>query len=79
MPSKTFSYIKYDQTSIEKQERCKELVEALESQVERLGAGHYQQQAMDHLEIFYMMVGKAIRDDQLRRGVQTEHSPERGE
>lgn len=77
--SKTFNYIKYDEISLEKQERCKELIEALEGQIERMGAGRYQSLAMTALETAYMWIGKAIRDEQVRRGVQTEHKPERGE
>ena len=83
MPSdqstRTFDYVKYDETAIAKQERCKELCQALEEKIHGLGAGHYQQLATDHLEICYMMIGKAIRDDQIRRQPKTPHQPERGE
>lgn len=77
--SKTFTYVKYDQEAIDKQEAFKAKVEDLETMVHSLGAGRPQSLACTKLEEFYMWVGKAIRDEQYRRIPQTPHQPERGE
>lgn len=77
--SMTFSYVKYDEESIKKQELAKALCEQLETFLHGLGAGRPQALAATHLEITYMWIGKAIRDEQLRRSPATPHQPERGE
>lgn len=75
--SKTFSYIKYDEQSIQKSEEAKKLCEKLENEIHHLGAGRYQSLALTHLEIVFMMIGKAIRDNQMLREPKAEHLPER--
>lgn len=77
--SRTFDYVKYDAERVAKSERFKELVEVLEEKIHTLGAGRYQSLACTHLEITFMMIGKALREEQLRVDSTTAHSPERGE
>ncbi|XGC82021.1 hypothetical protein ACES2L_05925 [Bdellovibrio bacteriovorus] len=75
--SKTFSYIKYDETSIKQSEEIKELCEQLEAKIQKLGAGRYQSLALTHLEISFACCGKAIRDNQIQRGSMVDHVAER--
>lgn len=75
--TKTFSYIKYNEESVAASERCKTLCEELEVEIKKMGAGRYQSLAVTHLEITFMMIGKAIRDRQLLSEPQAEHIPER--
>lgn len=75
--SSTFSYIKYNEASTAKSERIKALCEQLEAEIETLGAGDYTTNALTHLEICFMMVGKQIRNNQLQNEPQAEHLPER--
>lgn len=77
--SKTYSYVKYDQIAVEKQETFKKLFEQLEAGLSLLGAGRPQSLAATKLEEAYMWIGKAIRDEQIRRLPETPHNPERGE
>lgn len=78
-PSKTFSYVKYDEHAKSQQEIAKVMMENLEDFISRLGAGRPQSLAMTKLEECYMWIGKAIRDQQYRRLPETPHQPERGE
>jgi len=77
--TKTFDYVRYDEESIQKQETAKKLVTELETFIHSLGHGRPQSLSLTKVEECYMWIGKAIRDEQVRRGVQTEHKPERGE
>jgi hypothetical protein len=77
--SRTFDYVKYDAVSIEKQEAFKKQFEQIESMaVLLLPDGRSRASLLTNLEVAYMWVGKAIRDEQIKRGAQTEHTPERG-
>jgi len=76
---KTFSYVRYDQEAVQKQELAKTMCEQLETFIHGLGAGRPQSLASTKLEECYMWIGKAIRDEQLRRTPETPHQPERGE
>lgn len=63
-----FDYIKYDKQSMGNQEAFKSMFKDLELHVVKsLPFGRAQSLALTKLEEAYMWVGKAIRDDQLRR------------
>jgi hypothetical protein len=73
-----FSYVRYDSESMKKQEALKNMFEAIEKFVEEnLRPGRAQSLIFTYLEVAYMWTGKAIRDEQIERGVQTEHVKER--
>jgi len=72
-----FNYVKYDQESVQKQEEAKKICENLETLIESLGAGRPQALALTALEEAYMWIGKAVRDNQVKRGSQIEHVAER--
>lgn len=74
-----FSYVRYDEQSVKKQEAMKAAFEAIEALAEaNLQNGRPKALVMTALEEAYMWVGKAIRDEQVARNSQTEHSPSRG-
>ena len=76
----TFSYVKYDETSVNKQETAKAICEQLESFLnDSLNSGRAKHLAIAKLEECYMWIGKAIRDEQIERGGDSAHKPERGE
>lgn len=76
----TFSYVKYDQVSVTKQESLKALFEEIERFVKKnLKPGRCQSLVMTYLEIAYMWTGKAIRDEQIERDRTTAHAPERSQ
>lgn len=77
--SQRFSYVKYDSASTEIQETIKKQFEAVEHIVDALPNGRAKSLVMTHLEEAYMWTGKAIRDDQISRGSQTAHVPERSD
>lgn len=77
--SERFKYIRYDQESIDKSEEIKKICELLEEKIDGLGKGRAGATALTKLEECFMWVGKQIRDNQVVRGIQTEHKPERGE
>lgn len=77
--SQRFSYVKYDEKSIAMQEELKRYFENIEGFAEKyLTPSRERSLLMTALEEAYMWTGKAIRDDQISRGSQTEHAPERG-
>lgn len=79
MQSSRFSYVRYDEQSVKKQEALKAAFEAVEALTEsNLQNGRPKALVMTALEEAYMWVGKAIRDEQIARNSQPEHSPERG-
>lgn len=68
MLKKTFSYIRYDEQSVNQQRAFKEKFEELEALVAKmLVAGRASALAQTKLEEAYMWVGKAIRDEQFNR------------
>lgn len=75
--SQRFSYVKYDEASVKNQEAFKSQFELLEILADTLPAGRAKSCLLTHLEEAYMWTGKAIRDAQIARGVQTEHVAER--
>lgn len=73
-----FDYVKYDEVSMEKQAKIKEAFEAVETLVDlSINDGRAKALVLTHLEIAYMWTGKAIRDEQIGRGVQVEDVPAR--
>lgn len=76
--SQRFSYVKYDEASLKIQERLKQMFEEIERFSEaNLCATRPRSLLMTALEEAYMWTGKALRDDQISRGSQTEHVAER--
>lgn len=71
-----FSYVKYDEISMEKQQSLKTAFEAVEILVNGLADGRAKSLVFTALEEAYMWTGKAIRDEQknLRSAVE---QPER--
>lgn len=77
--SQRFSYVKYDEQSIQKQETFKQMFEAIEDYANlALTDSRPKSLLMTALEEAYMWTGKAIRDEQIARDSQTAHTPERG-
>ncbi len=73
-----FDYVKYDEQSIKKQADLKALFEEVERLVEvSIPDGRAKSLVLTYLEIAYMWTGKAIRDEQVQRGVQIEDVPAR--
>lgn len=72
-----FDYVKYDELAQQQQATFKGNVEHLEAMVNQLGAGENQTRALVALEEFYMWVGKAIRDEQIKRNGKAELQEER--
>ncbi len=79
MASARFSYVRYDERSTARQEHFKKLFEAIEEFAEKtLTDSRSRSLLMTALEEAYMWTGKAIRDDQIKRGADPEHVPARG-
>lgn len=76
--SQRFSYVKYDAESVQIQESLKAKYEEIEKLVEPLPNSREKSLILTALEESYMWTGKAIRDAQIMRHVQPEHTPERG-
>lgn len=62
-----FDYVQYDPAAIGLQEQAKELCVDLERFIEASPDGRAKALALTALEECYMWIGKAIRDDQIRR------------
>lgn len=62
-----FDYVRYDEQAQKDQDEAKLAVICLESLIARLGQGRPQSLAITKLEECYMWIGKAIRDDQIKR------------
>lgn len=76
--STRFSYVKYDQESAARSEDFKKAFEVLEEKVQAgLPEGREKSLVITKLEEGFMWVGKAIRDEQIKRNSQPEHVPER--
>lgn len=66
--SRRFDYVKYDEQSVEKQNKIKKLFQDIETSVDEcLDNGRAKSLVMTHLEEAYMWTGKAIRDEQIER------------
>ena len=72
-----FDYVKYDQTAEDLQRIAKGYTRALEGIILGLGQGRAQSLALTKLEEVYMWIGKAIRDEQIKRNGSAELQEER--
>lgn len=72
-----FDYVKYDQVAQSQQDLAKQLVTGVETLVNGIGLGRAQSLAMTKLEECYMWIGKAIRDEQIKRNGSAELQEER--
>lgn len=74
-----FSYVKYDEESVMAQETFKVLFETLEKAANKLlQEGRAKSLFMTKIEEAYMWTEKSIRDQQIARDSQPQHTPERG-
>lgn len=76
--SQRFSYVKYDAQSAAGQETIKDAFEVVEALVDALPNSREKSLCLTALEEAYMWTGKAIRDIQILRNSQPEHTPDRG-
>jgi len=75
-----FDYVKYDAKAELDQTEFKTLVSTMEEYVQqRLTSPRAKALVLTKLEEAYMWIGKAIRDDQIKRGGSSEDVPTRGE
>jgi hypothetical protein len=75
-----FSYVKYDERSVELQEHFRVLCDAIDvGLLTMLPNSPEKTLAVRSLEVAYMWIGKAIRDAQVARGGDATHQPARGE
>lgn len=72
-----FDYVKYDELAIEDQEKAKRHCAVLEGLVDRLESPRAKALALTKLEECYMWIGKAIRDDQIKRNGSAQLQEER--
>lgn len=76
--SNTFSYVKYDETSVLVQETFKKMFEAIEDYANIILPDSRSKSLLKtSLEEAYMWTGKAIRDAQISRD-SSSHEPTRG-
>lgn len=74
-----FAYVKYDDVTSAKSAMFKKMVEDLQQQIELLGAGREQQTASYKLEECFMWIGKALKEEQIRKDGTIKHLPERSD
>lgn len=68
MKSTRFDYVQYDQRALDTQGVLRNICEELETHINStLDEGRAKSLALTKLEEVYMWIGKAIRDDQLKR------------
>jgi len=73
-----FDYVRYDEQAMKTQAVLKEKHAELEKLIEELPPGRGQALALTKLEECYMWVGKAIRDDQVKRNGSAPLQEQRG-
>lgn len=74
-----FDYVKYDEQSTAAQEAFKVKFDEIEKLADEvLQNSREKASLMTYLEIAYMWIGKAIRNEQIARNVQSAHEPDRG-
>lgn len=74
-----FDYVRYDEKSSETQQLFHEAFDGIAGMVENhLATGRAQSLALTKLEEAYMWIGKAIRDEQIKRTGDSPDVPERG-
>lgn len=62
-----FDYVAYDSLAQGQQNYAKDAAQNFEAIINALGSGRAQSLALTKLEEVYMWVGKAIRDEQIKR------------
>ena len=67
--SQRFEFINYDDISVEKQKKFRELFEELELLIEELPKSRYQSLFLTSIEESYAWANKAIRDNQIERDI----------
>lgn len=72
-----FNYVQYDEAATTAQKHFKEKFEDLEGDVNLLDDGRAKALILTKLEEAYMWVGKAIRDEQIKRNGSAPEQPER--
>lgn len=72
-----FDYVKYDDLAMQTQDAFKGLVMAMEEGIDLLQSPRAKALALTKLEEVYMWIGKAIRDDQIKRNGSAELQEER--
>lgn len=75
--SRRFDYVKYDDKAAKEQEAYKKLCQQMEEAIELLKEGRAKSLALTHLEITYMWIGKALRDECIERNPEINDVPER--
>lgn len=73
-----FDYVRYDEEAAAKQAKMKAAFENIEEAGKSLAEGRAKALFLTHLEVAYMWVGKAIRDEQIARGGSAQEVKERG-
>jgi hypothetical protein len=80
MANGTFDYIKFDKQSTANQASIKEVFTTLETVIlHKLNHSRYRALAITALEEAYSWVGKAVREDQLKRGGENELEEKRSD
>lgn len=72
-----FDYVKYDEQSIQDQMFVKQVCEKLADMIEAQGPGRATALALTKLEECYTWLGKAIRDNQIKRNGEAQLQEER--
>lgn len=73
-----FDYVKYDETSVNRQDAVKSAAIELEKAIESVDLPIADKtKALNHLEICYMWVGKGIRNNQISRNGSAELQEQR--
>lgn len=75
--SRRFDYVKYDEQATKAQETAKQLCLDIETFIESLDEGRAKSLALTHLEITYMWIGKALRDECIVRNPNISDEPSR--
>ncbi len=75
--SRRFDYVKYDLEAEKSMANFKAECMNLEKSIDALKEGRAKSLALTHLEITYMWIGKALRDECIERNPQTEDVPGR--
>ncbi len=75
--TRRFDYVKYDEKAAIAQEQYKQAMIELEEQIEGLKEGRAKSLALTYLEITYMWIGKALRDECMERNPEIKDVPER--
>jgi hypothetical protein len=72
-----FDYVRYHEQAESQQAAAKTLCQNLKQVINNLGVGRAQSLAFTKLEECYMWIGKAIRDEQIKRNGTAELQEER--